>query len=319
MTRNPYWKGILAAIGVFTLWGFSFLAATVGQTYASPLVVLMYRFLIATLVMALPMLLGKVKLQLKGKKIRGLLLLGLCEPVIYFLGEQYGLKYSNSAFSGVMIAVIPIVTLIFACIFLKDRPSRSQWAFSLLCIAGVIGITLLEGGSGQVTLLGVALLILAVFAGSAYSTVSRGISQDFSVYERSFIMLVMGAVAFTVLAILENISHPQTLITPLREAPFWAGVLYLALGASVAGYLLFNYAVSTAPMANVMAFCNLTTVLSVLAGIFLLGEPFHPGSIVALCTILIGIWGVQHFGPERVSRRNKKGVCSELPTQHGQG
>ena len=60
--------------------------------------------------------------------------LGTMEPCIYFIGEQYGLKYSNSAFSGIMIAVVPIVTLIFAAIFLKERPSRAQWLFSALSI-----------------------------------------------------------------------------------------------------------------------------------------------------------------------------------------
>jgi len=125
-------------------------------------------------------------------------------------------------------------------------------------------------------------------------------------------MLVMGAVAFTVLAVLENLSCPRELIAPLGQLPFWAGVLYLALGASVAGYSLFNYAVSAAPMANVIAFCNLTTVLSVLAGIFLLKEPFRPGSIVALCIILLGIWGVQYFGPERIGKKGNIAACAEL-------
>ena len=295
--EKKYLKPMLAAVGVYTLWGFSFLASKLAQSAASPLVVLMYRFDIAALVMALPWILGRRKVRLKGKNVKGLLLLGLCEPVIYFIGEQYGLKFTNSAFSGVMIAVIPIVTLILAAVFLKERPSTAQWLFSLLSIAGVVAITLMAGGGGQVQPIGVALLILAVVSGSAYAVISRAVSDDFSVFERSMVMQLMGAVFYTVCAVIENIGDLSALIAPLRDGNFLWGILYLSLGASVAGYTLYNYAVANAPIANVASLCNLTTVLSVAAGVVILREPFSLGSAVALAVILIGIWGVQKFTP----------------------
>lgn len=295
--EKKYLKPMLAAVGVYTLWGFSFLASKLAQSAASPLVVLMYRFDIAALVMALPWMLGRRKVRLKGKNVKGLLLLGLCEPVIYFIGEQYGLKFTNSAFSGVMIAVIPIVTLILAAVFLKERPSTAQWLFSLLSIAGVVAITLMAGGGGQVQPIGVALLILAVVSGSAYAVISRAVSDDFSVFERSMVMQLMGAVFYTVCAVIENIGDLSALIAPLRDGNFLWGILYLSLGASVAGYTLYNYAVANAPIANVASLCNLTTVLSVAAGVVILREPFSLGSAAALAVILIGIWGVQKFTP----------------------
>jgi drug/metabolite transporter (DMT)-like permease len=287
---------MLAALGVFTIWGFSFLASKVGQLSASPLVLLMYRFDIAALVMALPLLTGKRKLRLKGRSLKGLLLLGLCEPVIYFIGEQYGLKYANSAFSGVMIAVIPVVTLFMTAIFLKEWPTRPQWLFSFLSIAGVAAIAVLAGGGGQVKPLGVVLLSLAVVCGSAYGVISRGISGDFSTYERSLVMQVMGAVFFTALAVMENLNSPKMLIAPVLDGGFLFAVLYLSLGASVAGYLLFNYAVAKAPMPSVISLSNLTTVLSVVAGVVILKEPFSLGMAAALAVILLGIWGVQKSG-----------------------
>ena len=289
-------KPMLAALGVFTIWGFSFLASKVGQLSASPLVLLMFRFDIAALVMALPLLTGKRKLRLKGRSLKGLLLLGLCEPVIYFIGEQYGLKFANSAFSGVMIAVIPVVTLFMTAIFLKEWPTRPQWLFSFLSIAGVAAIAVLAGGGGQVKPLGVVLLSLAVVCGSAYGVISRGISGDFSTYERSLVMQVMGAVFFTALAVMENINSPKMLIAPAQDGGFLFAVLYLSLGASVAGYLLFNYAVAKAPMPSVISLSNLTTVLSVVAGVVILKEPFSLGMAAALAVILLGIWGVQKSG-----------------------
>lgn len=281
-------KPMLAALGVFAIWGFTFLFSKVGQQAASPLVLLMYRFDIATLVMALPLLTGHQKLHLKGRSLKGLLALGLCEPVIYFIGEQYGLKFANSAFSGVMIAVIPVVTLLMTAVFLKEWPTKPQWFFSLLSIAGVVAIAVLAGGGGQVKPLGVLLLSLAVVSGSAYGVISRGISGDFSTYERSLVMQLMGAIFFTALAVMENWNSPQMLIAPVADIGFIFAVLYLSLGASVAGYLLFNYAVAKAPMPSVISLSNLTTVLSVVAGVVILKEPFSLGMAAALAVILLG-------------------------------
>ena len=288
---------MLATLGVYSIWGFTFLAAKIGQQASSPFIILMYRFDIALLVMALYWLIRKPNISIRGKNLKGLLSLGLCEPVIYFIGEQYGMKNTNSAFTGVMIAVIPIVTLWMTAVFLKERPTRRQWLFSFLSIAGVAAITVMAGGDGQIKPVGVMLLAVAVISGSAYSVISRGISDDFTAFERSFIMQLMGAVFFTSLALAENRGDLTRLFTPLANGQFVFAALYLSLGASVAGYLLFNYAVATMPMPNLMAMGNLTVVLSVLAGVALLNEPFSPGAFVALVVIVVGIYGVQKSGP----------------------
>lgn len=302
MTRSKnHVKAMLAAVGVYTLWGFSFLASKVGQEAATPFVLIAYRFDLAVLVLSIPVILGKVKIRLRGKNIKPLLLLGAMEPCIYFIGEQYGLRFTNSAFSGLMIAVIPIVTLIMAAAFLKDRPSRAQWLFSLLSIAGIALISVVENSGGQVQLIGVIFLIAAVISGSAYGVISRGISDEFSVYERTYFMQLMGGVFYTVLALIEQRGNLGALVAPFADGGFVISLLYLALGASVLGYSLFNYAVSNAPMANVVSLCNLTTVISVVAGVVLLDEPFSPVSAIAMLAVLVGIWGVQKFPPKEQS------------------
>lgn len=295
MKKNKSRLAILAAVGVFTLWGFSFMASKVAQESVTPFILLTYRFDIALLILSVPLILGKRKLSLKGKNIKPLLLLGLMEPCIYFIGEQYGIRYTNSAFSGIMVAVIPIVTLIFATVFLKDRPSLAQWLFSLLSIAGIIVITLSENSGGSITLIGFACLVVAVFAGSAYSVISRGISDEFSVFERTFFMQLMAAVFYTSLAVIENINDLGAIVSPLKSVDFVLSALYLAVGASVLGYTLFNYAVTNAPMPKVIVLCNLTTVISVLAGVIFIGDPFTLISAFAMVAVLVGIWGVQKF------------------------
>lgn len=76
MKGKSYSKAITAAIVTQIFWGLSFLASSIGQESASPFVLMSYRFDIALLALTVPVLLGKQKLDLRGKSIKPLLLLG---------------------------------------------------------------------------------------------------------------------------------------------------------------------------------------------------------------------------------------------------
>ena len=286
-------KAVSAGFAVYFLWGFTFLASRVAQNHVTPFVLLAYRFVIASLLLALPLVFGFRKIQLRGKNIKNLLILGLFEPCLYFIGEQYGVRLTNTAFSGVMIATIPIVTMIFSFIFLKEKSSIGQWIFSAVSITGVIIITAQEKSSGAVGFIGVLCLVIAVVTGAMFTIVSRKLSNDFSVYERTIVSQIEGAVFFLLLALIEHRSDLSQIVTPLANLDFVLAILYLAVFGSVVGYTLFNYAVANAPTAKVVVLCNLTTVVSVIAGVVILKEPFSLLSAFAIALVLIGIWGVQ--------------------------
>ena len=297
MKFSRYTKAILAAVGVYFIWGFTLLASTVAQRYSTPMVYLMYRFDIAALLMLLPVIISKRKIALDLRTVLLLAVMGLCEPAIYFLGEQYGLKYTNSSFTGIFIAIIPLLTTVLAAVFFKERPTALQWLFCLVSIGGVIAISIFTSDAGgNITLRGVLWLLVAVFSAATYTTLNKKAARDHvSVYERTVLTMIVGAVFFTAGALLENIGAPGKLIEPMKNLPFVLAVIYVALFASVIGYTFFNYAVANAPVANVVTLNSLVTVLSVAAGVIFLDEPFSLKAGIAMAVVIVGIWGVQRF------------------------
>jgi len=307
---SNYTKGILAAIGVYLFWGFTLLASTFAQRAASPMVLLMYRFDIACIILMIPVLLGKQKIRPKREDIKWLILIGLMEPAIYFIGEQYGMKYTNSSFTGIMIATIPIVTMLVAAVFLHEKPSRLQWIFSAISVLGVIAITIFNssGDGGVVTVHGFLLLVVAVLSATGYSVLSRAVADRCTVFERTLVSQIVGAVFFTVLAVAEHSRDLTVLYKVAAEPIFIIPALYVAVFASALGYILFNYALEKAPIANVISLNNLVTILSVASGVIFLDEPFSLKAGIAMVVVLIGIWGVQRFGPEHSASR---AVCKQ--------
>ena len=280
----------LAALLGYGIFGFSFLFSKIALNQTSPLILLAVRFTVAFVLMNVVILLAKLPFSLKGKPVRWLLLLGIIEPVVYFLCENYGIQMTTTSFSGIMLGTIPVFGLIFGRLFLKERFSPFQWACAVGSICGV-ALTCV-GGEVSFSGLGVALLLCAAMTAALFNVISTGISQQFSATERTYIMLALGCAVFPLVAILENRSDLSAFLVPLQSPSFWVAVLYLAGVSSVGAFFLLNFAMSHVSLAISSIFANFSTVISVLAGIFIMGDDFTLPQIAGIVLITLCVCGV---------------------------
>ena len=74
-------------------------------------------------------------------------------------------------------------------------------------------------------------------------------------------------------------------------------MIYLSLLSSIAAYMLYNHATGKIGLVRASAFSGVIPVVSMLSGIFLLGESLTPVQIV-LCAAVIGcIYAVNRLDP----------------------
>ncbi|MBO5665876.1 MAG: DMT family transporter [Firmicutes bacterium] len=283
---------LLAAIVAQVIFGFSFMFTKIALEVADPLLLIAVRFCAAFLVMNILVWTGKLSLRLKGKNIRLLIMLGIFQPVVYFLGETYGIKYSSSSFSGVMIALIPILTMILGMVFLKEKATGVQVVFAALSVGGVI-LASVGNNSGSFSWIGFVMLMLAVATGAAYTLLGRKISQEFTPTERCYVTFALGCVVFTAMALITSLGDFRTkVLVPLTTPSFWVSIAFLAICSSVMAYMLLNYALTYISAGQTSIMANVTTVISILAGVVFLHEPFTPRQMVASVIILVGVYGV---------------------------
>lgn len=306
MKRASSQKAILATVLCHTFWGVSFLASRLALDRAHVFVLLSHRFLIAFLTMTVVAVVRRIRFRPQGRRTLLLVLLGVAQPVLYFFGEQYGLLHSTTIFSGVMIAMIPIVSMLAAAPILKERPTGGQLLFGVVSVGGVIGIGLMSNHSGTLDAIGVCCLLLAIVSAAAYTLISRGVSAEFSPFERTYTMLAVGAAVFTVAAGVAVKGDIVRYLHPLRDPSYLLPVLFLSLFCSVLGFFLSSYALTNLSVARETVFSNLTTAVSVFAGEVFLDEPFTWGGVVCTLLILIGIWGVQRTSRESGAASKKE-------------
>ncbi|MBQ6428640.1 MAG: DMT family transporter [Oscillospiraceae bacterium] len=286
-------KAMTAAIIGNSFWGLSFMASRTALDSAPVILLLSHRFLIAFLIMSVLLFTPLGDCRLRGKAIRPLILLGILQPVIYFFGEQYGILHSSTVFSGVMIALIPIVSTLAAIPILGEKPSPRQLFYSVLSVGGVVGIGLITKSGGSLDWIGVVGLLVAVFSAVAYTLLSRGISKQYTPFERTYFMIGFGAVVFAVMAAISVCGDPALYLAPFAERSYLLAVLFLSVCCSVIAYFLSSYVITGLPVARATVFANLTTAVSVFAGTVFLHEPFSLFGLLCCVLILVGIYGVQ--------------------------
>ena len=203
-----------AALLGYSIFGLSFLFSKLALNLTTPFVLLSARFLTAFLVLNLLALTKKMPFHLRGKPIAPLLLLGLVQPVIYFICENYGIALTSSSFSGVMLGIIPVTGLVAGRLLLAERCSRFQVACALCSVVGV-ALTCV-GGEMVFSPLGTVLLLTAAASSSVFTAMSRGIADRFTPFERTYVMFALGSVVFTGIAAVENWRNPAALLVPLK-------------------------------------------------------------------------------------------------------
>ena len=288
----------LAALGGYTIFGFSSLFTKLALDVTSPFNLLAIRFVLAFLTLNLILLSGRVRLDLKGKPLKMLLMLGLLQPILYFLCENFGIAMTSTSFSGIILGMIPVIGLVMGRLMLGERCTTFQTACAVVSILGVA----ITSGGGDVSFspIGIALLFSAAVINCLYSVISRSISEQFTPFERTYVMFALGSAAFVLIALVQNRAAPAAILAPLQVPQFWISVIYLAVVSSVCAFLLLNYSMNYISVAKVSIFANFSTVISVLAGIFIMGDAFSPIQLLGIVIITLSVFGVSM--PQKASR-----------------
>jgi len=286
---KPYLIGILGAM----CWGVTFMVSKSALEVLTPAGLMASRLIVAVFAMSVLVALGIIKVRYRRKYLITLMVLGILQPCCYGLFEANGIDLTTASESVILLALLPIVTVIFNAQFLKEPMSKAQILFILLTFVGVIVTTVFAkdfsvGGK----LLGYGFLMLAVLAAASYSILTRKISATYSPFEITFMISLVGLLFFNIYNFAEG-SGLSTYASVISTPTLLFGVLFLGIAGSIVGFLAYNYFLSHVPAHLAIAVTISTiTVTGVLAGILFLGEPATWNKMLGTAIIIAGVVGV---------------------------
>jgi drug/metabolite transporter (DMT)-like permease len=281
-------------------WGFSFLFTRVALDVegVNPNILLSHRFILSTVLMLIPVLIGKVKLSFKGKHLAPVAIL-LFAQLAYFLTETYAIEATNATVSGLVLAVVPVVTIGTGILFLKEYPTKRQAFFCLLPVIGIILMTVSGKELGVITPLGILFLALMLLFSALYKTVNRKASAEFSPYERTFMVLAISAIAFTLSGLGSVGWNMKAFVAPLAIPSYTLPMVSLSLLCSIVANLLVNYAVARLSVFKAASFGAISTLCTTVGGILFLNEPYNPILLLGAVLIILGIWQITRPVPPK--------------------
>ena len=258
--------GILFAIAVSVIWGLSFLSTKVAMSILPPMTLAVLRFAVAVVLLLPLALVAREDLRIALRDLPLVALGGLSGVTVYFLFENNGIALITASESSLVIATIPVLTLLVDRAVFKTSLKPRSYVGAILSFVGVALIVAPSLKRPSSSILGFAYMGGAAVCWVAYALITKPLSGKYGGLNITFWQSFFGLVGCVPFALAES---------PAWKAPSLAvalNVLYLGLICSAAGYLLYIAAMRKLGAGTTSVFLNLVPVVSVAGAFLLLGE-----------------------------------------------
>lgn len=238
------------------------------------------------------------KLFIAKKDIRNVILCSLCGVTLnigfYFLG----LQRTSALNAGIIVAALPMFTLIFARVFLKETITKN---FLLGAIFGLVGIGIIIGkdffgNSFTFSPLGDILILFAMISYVGYEIMSKTLKQ-YSPLTITFYSFSIGALSFLPSMFLEYQTNPYWINQITTGITF--GILYGIFFSALVAYCLWQWALWQIEASRVGFFLYLDPIVSTALAVLFLSEPitlpFIFGSILIFTGLFIAEGHIRHY------------------------
>lgn len=259
-----------ALIAVVVFWGLSFVATKIALETFPTFTLIFIRFSAAAFFFFLLML-SRGFPNFSGSEHARVFLMALFEPGLYFIFETIGLQYTSAPKAALLIATIPVAVLVFAFLFIGERPAVT----SILGIAlSLVGITILVVGDPQFSwhlggsLVGDLLIMGAVITAALYMVCARNLGKGHNALDITGLQMMYGALMYAPIFFWEL---PSTHWAAISGRSLIA-LAYLTIFATCAAFLCYNFALTKLPAGKASVFINGIPVVTAVGAWLLLGE-----------------------------------------------
>ncbi len=196
----------------------------------------------------------------------------------------YGLQSSTAANGALLYATTPVVVLLLSRILLAEPITSKKSAGILIAFMGV-AIVIFERGidfsTGYTS--GNLMILLAVIAWGLFTIQGKKMVMKYGAVQTTAVAMTMGMMLFLPLGLFAAFPLPH-----LGGAD-WIGVLYLGLGTSVFGYMLWYYALGKIEAGKAAVFANGQPIVATLLALVFLQYSITLSFIVGGTLTLAGV------------------------------
>jgi drug/metabolite transporter (DMT)-like permease len=297
------------ALAASILFGASVVAVRVAVRDIPPTTLAVLRFGLGAAVLIGGMALIRPELvQVGWRRLRYIALLGAIVFSVFPLTFNAGLQYTQASRGALMLATLPIWSMILARFLVGERLVARQMLGIALSLGGVM-IAMAERGldvdSNARALLGDGLVLVTAFCGALYGVLAqRAFRREHALTVVSYAMLI-GTILLFPFAIAEGLAAEFGRL----DAPLTGLVLFLALPGGALAFGLWTWALARLFPTQVAVYINVNPVIAAILGVWLLSERATPVFLASFVAVMGGVLLVNWPVPERAASRREESVA----------
>ncbi|MFP4469094.1 MAG: DMT family transporter [Bacteroidales bacterium] len=285
MKLKPHYTYILVTLSML-FWGMSFVWSKIALQYYEPVTILVLRLLVsAALLFGGLRIFGRLQ-QIRKEDYRLFLLSALFNPFLYFLGENYGLKFTSPTITAVLIATIPLFTPVLGYIVFGERLNVLNILGLFVSFGGLLVMLINPDFSLNASPQGIAWLALAVVTAVYYSVLLKKLAMKYDAFMIIAVQNLLGAIYFLPLFFVLDF---QQFITVRPTAELISSLLLLAFFASSLAFVFFTISSREIGISRTNLFTNLIPVFTAVFSFFILGEVFEMQKIIGMAVVIAGV------------------------------
>jgi len=291
--------GIVAILFTMILWGLSFISIKLSVDVIPPMTLALLRFLIASLLLYWALRHKEPQTTLAPEDMPLMAVAGIIGVTAYFFFENNGVKLTTASAASLIIATIPILTILGDFAVFKTKLTLPKILGVVLSIGGVILIMHSSLADTAGNWHGNLFMLGAAFSWVIYSLATRPLNERYSKLAVVTYQTLFGTATLLPFALLEFDQWQPISATIMLH------VAYLGVFCSALGYYLYVYALDVLGVSSVSLYINLIPVVSVLGGFFLLHETITTLQLIGGIIILASVWIAGCSSPaEKVTQEN---------------
>ncbi|KEK18877.1 DMT family transporter [Bacillus gaemokensis] len=227
----------------------------------------------------------------------------------YFMFTSYGISLTSGLHVSIIDAALPLVTIIFSALFLKEEIQLNYWIGIILAFIGIMCITIPSGNDNQSSsLVGDILVLLSTFLFAFYTILLKRPKQEKNLSNRVFtaLTLIIGAIILFPFATIETVYYGLPKIDTWKTG---LSFMYLVVCATILAYWFWNRALERVSASASGLYLNGLPVISIISSIILLNESLTWKVVIGGSLVLFGVaWADKHKLSTLMKSRNRETI-----------
>jgi drug/metabolite transporter (DMT)-like permease len=214
--------------------------------------------------------------------------IGIMGIGIYNIAINYGEIVVPAGVAGFIVGLMPVFTMVFAFILLKERVPLKCWWGVLISLLGLFLIAFNEHAGFNYDA-GVLYILLAAILGSYYAVAQKALFHRYHPFEL-VILSIWGGTLILFFYLPDMIKE-----IPAASWQATAAAVYLGIFPAAIAYALWNYAISKAPAGRASAYLYAMPIIAALLGMIILKEYPTPLELTGGLITLAGAVSINYF------------------------